>query len=231
MDATPPQQPQPEEDWLLSPGGPAPAAAGPTAGADEIGSHPPYGAPAPARDRKGLLTAAGLVVAGLVAGAVGTLALGHSGNGTTTVRNAGNQQPFGGFGGQLPGGQLPGGQGGTTQDGGTGGGPGGGPGGGLDGEQRLQGTLTAVGGSSVTVKTSAGTATYVVTSTSELVRNGQQVTLSGLRTGEAVLVHVYPLNGKTVVERLFAGTLPQGGPGGFPPGGGQGTRPTGAING
>jgi len=31
-------------------------------------------------------------------------------------------------------------------------------------------------------------------------------------------VHVYPLNGRTVVERLFAGTLPQGGPG-APPGG------------
>jgi hypothetical protein len=33
-----------------------------------------------------------------------------------------------------------------------------------------------------------------------------------------VFLHVYPSNGKTVVERLFAGTLPQGGPGGPPPG-------------
>lgn len=225
MDATPPQQPEPEEDWLLSPGGPP--STGQAAPADVLGSDGLPGAPA--TNRKGVLTAAGLVVAGLVAGAVGTFAIGHSGSGTTTLRNAGDQQRLG-----APGGQLPGFQGGTRQggdDGGTFAGPGGGPGGGLDGEQRLQGTLTAVGSSSVTVRTSSGTATYVVTSTSELVRNGQQVSLSGLKTGDAVLVHVYPLNGKTVVERLFAGTLPQRGPGGFPPGGQPGTQPSGAING
>lgn len=213
MDATPPQQPEPEEEWLLSPGGPAPAA--PT---DEVGTLPPYGAPAPARARKGVLTAVGLVVAGLVAGAVGTFAIGHAREGTTTLREAGDDQSF-----IAPGG------GGAPQGGVDG--QGGGPGRGLTGEQRLQGTLTAVGSSSVTVRTSSGTATYAVTSASELVRNGQRVSLSGLKTGEAVLVHVYPLNGKTVVERLFAGALPQGGPGGLPPGGQPGTPPDGAING
>jgi hypothetical protein len=200
MDATPPQQPQPEDDWLL----------GPAAPQEQVGDAPAHGEPVPARPRGGVLTAAGLVVAGLVAGAVGTLALGHSASdGTTTLTNAGNQQ---GFGGRLPQGTAP--QGGDPRAG-----FGGGPGGGLDGEQRLQGTLTAIGSSTVSVRTSSGTATYAVTSSSELVRNGQQVALSGLRTGESVLLHVYPLNGRTVVERLFAGTLPQGGPGGVPPAG------------
>ncbi|HTL22867.1 MAG TPA: hypothetical protein VL281_02420 [Mycobacteriales bacterium] len=203
MDATPPQQPEPEEDWLLSPDGAAPAVP-----VDEVGPAAPHGEPAPSKDRKGLLTAAGLVVAGLVAGAVGTFAVGHSGDdGTTRLTNAGDQQGLGApGGGQLPQGAAPFDRGGPA-------------GGGFDGEQRLQGTLTAVGSSSVTVRTGSGTATYAVTASSELVRNGQVVSLSGLRTGEAVLVHVYPLNGRTVVERLFAGTLPQGGPGGAPPGG------------
>ena len=196
MDATPPQ---PEDDRLLSPGGPTPAA-------------PAYGDPVPGRDRTGVLTAAGLVIAGLVVGAVGTLALGHSSSGgTTTLTNAGNQQGFGGPG-QLPQGGAP--QGGDRQ-GGFGGPPGGA---GLDGEW-VQGTLTALGSSTVTVRTSSGTATYAVTSSSELVRDGRRVSLSGLKTGEPVFLHVYPLNGRTVVERLFAGTPPQGGPGGPPPAG------------
>ena len=207
MDPTPPQQPQPEEEWLLSPGGPPPAPL-----ADEVGTQPPYGAPVPAKGRKGVLTAVGLVVAGLVAGAVGTFAIGHARDGETTLRDAGDDQSF-----VVPG------QGSAPQGLGA---PGTGRGG-FQGEQRLQGTLTAVGSSSVTVRTSSGTATYAVTSASELVRDGQRVSLSGLKTGEAVLVHVYPLNGKTLVERLIAGTLPQGGPGAFPPG----QQPDGAING
>ena len=58
----------------------------------------------------------------------------------------------------------------------------------------------------VTVKTSAGTATYLVTSSSEIVRNGQVASLSSLQPGDEVLVHVYPAGSgsQLTVERLFA---------------------------
>jgi hypothetical protein len=91
------------------------------------------------------------------------------------------------------------------------GGFGGPPGGGRDGEQRVRGTITEVTATSVTVKSSAGTATYQVTSDTQIVRNGAVVALSGVKVGDPVFVHVYPLGDRLLVERLFAGTLPQGG--------------------
>jgi hypothetical protein len=108
------------------------------------------------------------------------------------------------------------------------GGPSGG--GGIDGEQRFQGTLTAKTGSSITVKSSSGTATYVVNATTEIVRNGQQATLSEVKVGDPVFVHVYPSStGQMLVERLFAGTSAND-PGFGPPGAGtpssSGTAPT-----
>jgi hypothetical protein len=107
------------------------------------------------------------------------------------------------------------------------GGPSGG--GGIDGEQRLQGTVTAKTSGSITVKSSSGTATYVVNATTEIVRNGQQATLSAVKVGDPVFVHVYPSSsGQMLVERLFAGTSATDP--GFGPSGGtsptSGTAPT-----
>jgi hypothetical protein len=110
-------------------------------------------------------------------------------------------------------------------------------GGGVTGEQHIQGTVTAKTTTSVTVKTASGTTTYPVTSTTQIVRDGQTVTMSAIKVGDAVLLHVLPAtagNGK-VVERLLAGTsaietgpggfgIPGGGPGGVPPMGGNGPQ-------
>jgi hypothetical protein len=83
-------------------------------------------------------------------------------------------------------------------------------GGGIAGEQHVQGAVTATTGSTVTVRSRSGTATYIVASTSEIVRNGQPATLADVKIGDAVLVHVYPSSGRMLVERLFAGTLSGG---------------------
>jgi hypothetical protein len=65
-----------------------------------------------------------------------------------------------------------------------------------------------VNSASVTVKTSAGAHTYQVNSQTEIVKNGTAASLSQLKAGDTVLVHVYPSGGQTVVERIFAGQLP-----------------------
>jgi hypothetical protein len=93
----------------------------------------------------------------------------------------------------------------------------------------LQGTVTAKTSGSITVKSSSGTATYVVNATTEIVRNGQQATLSAVKVGDPVFVHVYPSSsGQMLVERLFAGTSATDP--GFGPSGGtsptSGTAPT-----
>jgi hypothetical protein len=101
----------------------------------------------------------------------------------------GHGLPPGADGGPLPGGAL----------------------GGLAGEQHLTGTLTAVGDSTVTVKSAAGTATYQVVSDTQIVRDGAAAQLSDLQAGDPVLVHVYPASSdgdRMLVERIFAGTLP-----------------------
>jgi hypothetical protein len=181
-------------------------------------------------ERRPLGVAAALVAGGALVGAVAVSMLHNttspsaSANPLPAAATNGNG-PAGGQPGQgqpLPGqqGQLPGGTLGDRGDGEVGDGfRGRGGGGGLAGEQRLSGTLTAVGGSSVTVKTSSGTATYTVTSTTEIVRDGAAATLGQLQVGDPVFVHVYPASsgGALVVERLFAGTTT--GFGGPPPGG------------
>lgn len=92
--------------------------------------------------------------------------------------------------------------------------------GGVSGEQYVQGTITATTASSVTVRSSSGTATYAVTSQSEILRNGQQAALSSVKAGDAVFLHVYPdSSGRMLVERLFAGT--SAGDDGFGPPSGQ----------
>ena len=88
-------------------------------------------------------------------------------------------------------------------------------GGGVAGEQRLQGMITAKTAASITVKSTAGsTATYTVNATSQIEVNGRNASLSDVKVGESVFVHVYPsASGAMLVERLFAGDLPSGGPG------------------
>jgi hypothetical protein len=69
----------------------------------------------------------------------------------------------------------------------------------------LQGTLTAVGGSTVTVRSAKGTATYRVTSSTEVIRNGAHATLAQLKAGDPALVQVLTVAGKQEVGRIFAG--------------------------
>jgi hypothetical protein len=157
--------------------------------------------------RRRLGTVAGLVVAGVLAGAVAVTAweshASTSANSPTVGTGSGSLPQGGGIG--APGGQAglggPGGQGGS-----------GGPGG-LAGEEHVLGTLTAVGPSTVTVNSSGTTATYTVTANTQIVRNGTETTLSALKAGDQVLVHVYPSGSGSsmLVERIFAGQLPTDG--------------------
>jgi len=111
MESTP-QQPEPEDAWLLSPSS-TPVTQVPVEPSEEPVSVDAV--PSAAVDgRKTLLGGAGLVAAGLVAGALGTFAIGHHGSSPTTFQPAGSttQQLPGGMGQQFPGGgmgQLPGG--------------------------------------------------------------------------------------------------------------------------
>ena len=156
--------------------------------------------------RRTAMAAVGLVAAGALVGAVAVAALRpHS---STTANPTGfvpgqpqnGQAPNGQFpnNGQMPNGQLQGGQGFQGQGGF------GGPGG-VAGEQRLSGTVVSVGSSSVRIRTSSGTAPYGVTAQTELVRNGAVASLSAIRPGDNVFVHLIPSSGSSyVVERLVA---------------------------
>jgi hypothetical protein len=75
-----------------------------------------------------------------------------------------------------------------------------GDGGGLD----SSGTVTAVGASSVTIKTSAGTKTYKVSSASDIDKNGE-AKLSDLKDGDAVTFDTTTVNGATTIDKLHAG--------------------------
>jgi hypothetical protein len=167
----------------------------------------------------------GLVAAGAVAGALIVSAVGGlGGSNTATGQPAGLSQNGAGANGAGPGGGVqpgvPGGQDGA-QGGVQGGAPGGAQGGvqggvqggqglrggfgGQDGEQRLTGTLTAVSGSKLTVKSSAGTATYQVVPQTQIVRDGALASASDLKVGDRVLVHVFPATGSDgVLERVIA---------------------------
>jgi hypothetical protein len=99
---------------------------------------------------------------------------------------------------------------------------GGGPGGGGH-ALSLSGTVTAVGSSTVTIKTSSGTTTYTVTSNSDIDKNGE-ASLKSLVVGDAVRFSVTSSNA-TQIDKLHAGDeakdMPQrGGP---PPQNGSGT--------
>jgi hypothetical protein len=97
-------------------------------------------------------------------------------------------------------------------------------GGGVAGEEHVQGTVTATGASSLTVKTSSGsTVTYSIQSTTQIVRDGQTATLSSLQAGDPVVVHVVPSSSGSskLVELVLAGSSATAGPGAFagPPAG------------
>jgi hypothetical protein len=154
------------------------SAVAPPTGADEIESGPVQGTP-PSRARRIGSTAA-LVVVGFIAGTIGITAV-QAATGANHTAQPSAATPFGAAG-QGP------------------------PGGGLDGEQRLSGTIAAIGSSSITVATSSGKSTYAVTGTTDIRRDGQTVALSALNDGETVLVHVYPSGSSYAAERILAGT-------------------------
>lgn len=168
------------------------------------------------RRPQGMLTAVGLLLAGALAGGIGVAAVQHGSGSTTTTAAAQRSLGAGAQGqGQLGQGQLGQGfPGGFGRD---------------DGEQRFVGTLTQVSGSSVTVRTQSGTATYQVGSDTQVVKDGQVASVSDLAAGDEVLMHVISGGGTPTVERIIAGRLPQlsgpglpGGPDGDGgPGGGQ----------
>jgi hypothetical protein len=175
---------------------------------DEPHSAPrPEPSPEPSKPTglKGPAKIAAPVIAALLIGGAAVFAFDHnSGSGAnagTQAVSAGGGQ--GGFGGP---------------------GAGGGNGGGIDGEQHVQGTVTGTTDTTVTVKSSSGTATYTVNQLSQIVRDGQAVKLSAIKAGDPVLVHVYPgSSGQMLVERLFAGSSASGGGPGFGPPGQNGS--------
>jgi hypothetical protein len=177
-------------DWIAPPS------------ADASDDAPTASTPLGAHARLGKTVA--LVAAGVLAGGGIAVAVTHDSSNATAATGPARGNHDGAFPG-APGGAA-GAEGGV------------GPGGigGIAGEQRLQGTLTAVRSGSVTVKTSAGTHTYQVTSQSQIVKNGTSAALSQLKVGDAVLVHVYPSGSRMLIERIFAGQLPAVGDGGLP---------------
>ena len=68
----------------------------------------------------------------------------------------------------------------------------------------LTGTVTAVGSSSVTIRTASGAATYAVTANSDIDKNGE-AKLSDLKVGDAVRFSTTTVSGKTVIDKLHAG--------------------------
>ena len=66
------------------------------------------------------------------------------------------------------------------------------------------GTVTAVGATSVTIKTSSATTAYAVTDKSDIDKNGE-AKLSDLKVGDAVRFHAATINGKPTIVVLHAG--------------------------
>jgi len=108
-------------------------------------------APRPARQRTAAKLSA-LLAASVVVGAGASYVVNHGSEPTATAGTA-NAPAAGGRSNAGP--------------------PGGFGSGGIAGEQHVQGAVTAKTGSTVKVRSSSGTATYTVASTSEIVRDGQ----------------------------------------------------------
>ena len=77
------------------------------------------------------------------------------------------------------------------------------------------GTVTAVGSSSVTIKTSSGTTTYAVTSTSDIDKNGE-AQLSDLAVGDTVTFSTVASSATPTIDKLHVGNealdMPKGPP-------------------
>ncbi|HEY5025029.1 MAG TPA: hypothetical protein VII76_08640 [Acidimicrobiales bacterium] len=91
----------------------------------------------------------------------------------------------------------------------------------------LQGTITAVGASSATIKTSSDTETYEVTSSSDIEKNGKS-TLSALAVGDMVGFSTVTTDGTTAIDTLVAGGCGPGNGPGANAGTGTGAPPNGA---
>jgi len=173
-----------------------------------------YTQPDPRRRRrvpKAVATGLGLLGLGAVAGGIASTAMSASAATTTTSAPAGSSTTAP-SGSALP---VP---------------PGGGP-----VALPLTGTVTAVGSADVTIKTSTGTTSYPVTSTSDIDKNGE-ATLSDLAVGDAVTFSTVTSNGTTAIDKLHAGNaqldMPAGpGPGGPPPGSAAGSSTTSGSSG
>jgi ABC-type phosphate transport system substrate-binding protein len=126
----------------------------------------------PRRRRRGVVVGAGLVGAGVVAGAI---------VGGTVLSNAATGSP-------TPGSSSSASQPQDRHDPGDRGLP-------------LSGTVTAVGSSTVTIKTSTGSTTYQVDSNSDIDKNGE-AQLSSLKPGDQVRFSVTSGN---VIDILHAG--------------------------
>jgi len=158
--------------------------------------------------------AGGMVAAASTAGAATTTttsspsaanATSSSGSTSTSTTTPGATSSSGSTATTTPGGAPPGG----TMPGGT-------------CTLPLSGTVTAVGSSSVTIKTASGTATYAVTSSSDIEKNGTKATSSDLAVGDAVHFSTTTTGGVTAIAVLRDGNVPEGGPGGAPGYGGPG---------
>ncbi|MGZ4602264.1 MAG: hypothetical protein ACXV0U_01555 [Kineosporiaceae bacterium] len=166
--------------------------------------------PPPGRGRRSL-AGVGLFAAGAVAGALLTgVYTGWGSSSSNSALAAQNGQAQGAQpGAPAPSSQDPNAQGQQGQPGVGGGqglgGQGFGGGQGFQGEQRLVGMLTAVSGSKVTVRSGTGSATYTITSNTQILRDGAPAMARDLRVGDLVLVHVFPAaNADGVLERLIA---------------------------
>jgi hypothetical protein len=88
----------------------------------------------------------------------------------------------------------------------------------------LSGTITAIGSSSLTIKTSTGTSTYSVGTSSDIDKNGE-ASLSSLAVGDKVTFNT--VQSTSTIAHLHAGNealdAPHMGPGG--PGGDQPSQP------
>jgi hypothetical protein len=169
------------DPWIdVTPGGPTTETVGPA----------PDG-----RGRRRIGAAVGLFAAGVLCGALVTGIFTGWGSNNASALSPQTGQSQGSA--VQPGAQPPGqGQQGQQPGAGQGGQGLNGQGGqgltGRDGEVRLVGTLTAVSGEKVTVKSAAGSATYTITSSTRILRNGTESQASDLHAGDVVLVHAFP---------------------------------------
>ena len=205
----------------------------------DLGRPSDAGSGSAARPGRNYLMTAGLIGAGVIVGIAAVTGL-QSLRSTPTAQTAQTTRQGQVLQGQGQQGQVPQGQPGEIEQG-QGGVPGAGDdgqlpqgqAGGLDGERRVQGTVTAKSGATITVALTSGSVTVTVLDRTEIVDNGARATLAQVAVGSKVFMHTYPLNGATVAERIFVGAVPQGGPGGGPGQGpdGNGTAPTTAASG